>query len=424
MLQGSPVVKNRVGFKLTAKSVFIVANAFIWYLLAFYSLKICLLTQNATEENTLLILGVNTAAIALAGFIGTIIVGKYVQYKRFLYVWLSSGILLSLIPAILNLSNLTELTIISFLFGFYFGLGMPATMGYHSSLTRTEDRARTGGLTFLIVGITFAMTSLITQSSLLLISIILAVLRILGLIAFHNLRVPEQSRVIKNNKSSYSEIITNRSFLLYFVPWLMFTLINYMTIPIQQAIYPSQSSYETLAEIENIIMAIVAVVGGFIADKIGRKRLIIIGFVLLGVGYAIIGLASLNAANVNNSATLENSLLLYVSSVMFMIIDGVAWGIFYVLFVFTLWGDIALNKNSDKFYFLGVLPYVSAYLIQITFSPFLKEISYTMVFSFASVFLFIAVLPLIYAPETLPDKVIKDRELNSYIETARKKVAK
>jgi MFS family permease len=332
--------------------------------------------------------------------------------------------LLSLIPAILNLSNFTELILVSFLFGFYFGLGMPATMGYHSSFTKTEDRARTGGLTFLIIGITFAMTSLITQSSLLLISIILAVLRVVSLIAFHNLTVPEQTQVTKNTKANYKEILTNKSFLLYFTPWLMFTLINYMTIPIQQTIYPSHSSYETLAEIENIIMAIVAVLGGFAADKIGRKRLIIIGFILLGIGYAIIGLASVNAANVNSNATLENSSLLYFSSVIFMIIDGIAWGIFYVFFVFTLWGDIALNRSSDKFYFLGVLPYVSAYLIQLTFSPFLTDISYTMVFSFASFFLFIAVLPLIYAPETLPEKVIKDRELKSYIETAKKKAIK
>jgi hypothetical protein len=41
-----------------------------------------------------------------------------------------------------------------------------------------------------------------------------------------------------------------------------------------------------------------------------------------------------------------------------------------------------------------------------------------MIFSFASVFLFLAVLPLIYAPETLPEKTMKDRDLKSYIEKA------
>jgi hypothetical protein len=33
-----------------------------------------------------------------------------------------------------------------------------------------------------------------------------------------------------------------------------------------------------------------------------------------------------------------------------------------------------------------------------------------------------AVLPLFMAPETLPEKVMKDRDLKSYIEKAKKKV--
>jgi Sec-independent protein translocase protein TatA len=42
------------------------------------------------------------------------------------------------------------------------------------------------------------------------------------------------------------------------------------------------------------------------------------------------------------------------------------------------------------------------------------------IFSFASLFLFLAVLPLVYAPETLPEKVMKDRDLKSYLEKAQK----
>jgi nucleotide-binding universal stress UspA family protein len=46
------------------------------------------------------------------------------------------------------------------------------------------------------------------------------------------------------------------------------------------------------------------------------------------------------------------------------------------------------------------------------------------VFSFAAFFLFLAVLPLVYAPETLPEKTMKDRELKKYIEKAQKEAAK
>jgi hypothetical protein len=38
----------------------------------------------------------------------------------------------------------------------------------------------------------------------------------------------------------------------------------------------------------------------------------------------------------------------------------------------------------------------------------------------ASSFLFLAILPLLYAPETLPEKKIKERELKEYLKKASK----
>jgi hypothetical protein len=46
------------------------------------------------------------------------------------------------------------------------------------------------------------------------------------------------------------------------------------------------------------------------------------------------------------------------------------------------------------------------------------------VFSFTAFFLFIAVLPLVYAPETLPEKIMHQRELKKYLEKAQKIAAK
>lgn len=129
---------------------------------------------------------------------------------------------------------------------------------------------------------------------------------------------------------------------------------------------------------------------------------------MLGIGYAVLGLYQTEL----------------FGSIIYAILDGVAWGIFYVLFIFTLWGDLAQNRNSDKFYFLGALPFVSSYFIQLVFSPILEGLIPSTIFSFASVFLFLAVLPLIYAPETLPEKLMKDRDLKSYIENAKKKAQK
>ena len=119
-------------------------------------------------------------------------------------------------------------------------------------------------------------------------------------------------------------------------------------------------------------------VRGFIADKWGRKRLIIVGFIVLGIGYAVIGLTT----NV-------------YGSIIYTVLDGIAWGIFFVLFLLTLWGDLAQTRNSDKFFFLGALPYISSYFMQLLFAPYLQGILPTAIFSFAAFFLFFAVLAFI-----------------------------
>jgi len=250
--------------------------------------------------------------------------------------------------------------------------------------------------------------------------------RIISLITLHLMKTIQPSQAqSKEKKVKYTSVLTNRSFILYFIPWLMFTLINYMTIPIQSSII-NQETYTYLAQIEAMVTAIVAVICGFVADKMGRKRLSILGFVMLGIGYAIIGLATVGvgATIAGTTATVENSPNLMIASTVFIIIDGIAWGIFYVLFLFTLWGDLGQDKQSDKFYFLGALPYVSSYFMQLLFTPSLINIQAYTIFSFASFFLFLAVLPLFYAPETLPEKIMKDRDLKSYIETAKKKAGK
>jgi len=397
--------------KLATSNVFLVSNAFVWYMLAFNGLKFLLTAQNASQFDTLLIIGVNAGAIALSGIFGAFLADKVKDRKNFLYVWLAAGIGLSVLPLGLSAIDFNSILIISLVFGLYFGLGMPITMGYHSSYINIEDRAKIGGFTFLFIGLMFALITFIQLNSLLEICLILLILRAVALAVFYLIHNKQEPKV-ETKTSFFKNVISNKSFVLYFLPWCMFALINFMTHPIQQNIYPSEEYYLLLTAAENVFTAVFALVSGFIADKVGRKRLSIIGFILLGMAYAVLGLfGSVDALKLN-------------VSIFFTVTDGIAWGIFYVLFLFTIWGDLAQNGTSDKFYYLGALPYVSSYFMQLFFMPFLDQIGLTTIFSFASVFLFLAVLPLIYAPETLPDKLMKDRELKSYIENAKKKAAK
>lgn len=238
-----------------------VATAFIWYLLAFNTLRELTTNQNATASEALFIFGVNAGAIALSGLLGSFIIDKFKKRRLFLYIWIVSGIALSILPLALNVANINELTIISLIFGLYFGLGMPATMGYHSSFTNIEGRAKIGGLTFLIIGVSFAVISFIPFDSLILPCLILAFVRLIGLGFFHFMPITEEPNK-ETSKVKYTGIIREKSFLFYFIPWLMFTLINFMTTPAQNRIPEIENNPALFLVLENIVIAMVAVIGG------------------------------------------------------------------------------------------------------------------------------------------------------------------
>jgi Na+-transporting NADH:ubiquinone oxidoreductase subunit NqrB len=125
---------------------------------------------------------------------------------------------------------------------------------------------------------------------------------------------------------------------------------------------------------------------------------------MLGLGYAVLGLFP----------------EFTVSRYLYVAVDGTAWGMFVVIFFMVLWGDLAGSMNKDRYYLIGGLPFLLSWLIQLPVESIAESISIYTAFSFASFFLFLAVLPLLYAPETLPEKKIRDRELKSYIEKAKK----
>jgi len=194
---------------------------------------------------------------------------------------------------------------------------------------------------------------------------------------------------------TYKQVFGRHSFVLYFMPWVMFSLVDHLAAP-------KSPSGEYLL-VQAVFMAGAAVLGGFFLDSIGRKPVAIAGFAMLGLGTAVISFLGVSPIVVFFNA----------------MIDGVAYGFLFALFILTLWGDLSNNSSSDKYYALGVMPFFVSQLLGLTLDQqYRKLISTTMGFSFAAVFLFLAVLPLFYARETLPEKIMKERQLKIYVEKA------
>ena len=135
--------------------------------------------------------------------------------------------------------------------------------------------------------------------------------------------------------------------------------------------------------------------------------MLIFGFVSLGIAYATVGLLS----------------QLMFSWFFYLVIDGVAIGLLWLLLVIVLWGDLS-DLSSERFYAIGETPFFLAQIFSVVLTPYVTLISEGSSFSLAAFFLFLAVLPLLYAPETLPEKKIRDRELKGYIGKAMKEAQK
>ena len=344
-----------------------------------------------------------------SAFVGASLSNRLGRKSRFLSIWMILGIVLPFASLLINPTDVLSVTLLGLGFSLSLGIGLPSCMGYFTSNNAVETRGRLGGLIMLFTGMSVIVLKTFLAGDLFTQTLTLAAWRGFGLLSFVLLKPSETSRA-EAKTPSYKTIIRDRSFVLYFVPWIMFSLVNYMTIPVLDTVF-DQSMIATLLIIENGLIGVFAIIGGFLVDTVGRKRMAIIGFVALGLGYAILGLAPVS------------SLSWYFHTT----VDGIAWGILLVIFVTTLWGDLSHNAPSDKFYAVGVFPFFVSRFLPLVLADQIKSIipgnAYA-VFSFTALFLFLAVLPLIYAPETLPEKTMKDRELKNYIEKAQKEAAK
>ena len=409
----------RANIKPTIINIVLVSNAFVWYYFVIELLLSVVQNAQANQSTALLIWSLHFGGIAFSALAGALLAKRIKNRSRFILYWMFFGVLLSVISTQLNLTFLPNILALSLLYGVSLGFGMPSCMGYFADSIAVEKRGRVGGIIFLLTGLAIVAGGIVAGEGIESQTIILAGWRLFGLLMFLLfLKYWSAKETALNTKKPalYKSLLTQKSFLLYLIPWLMFALITNLTIPMQANIIQSMQnsgiiipSLDFLRSIENLLTAVSAVIGGFLLDFVGRKRMSIIGFAMLGLGYSFLGIFS------------ENPISWY----FYTFVDGVAWGIFFVIFVMIIWADLSNGLASEKYYAVGVLPFFISFFLRLVVGFDLSSvIPGEALFSFVAFFLFLAVLPLLYAPETLPEKTMKDRELKGYVEKALKQVQK
>jgi MFS family permease len=380
-------------------SIFLIANALIWYFSAAKVLEGLIISIAADYLQTLGIWSLHFAALTLSLIAGALLT-KWIDKKTFFIIWTVIGIVSPIILLVTPVTTFSTL-LVSLLFGISLGIGMPSCMEVFSQLTDTKNRGRYGGIIMLLSGLGVVVLALFYGDNIQLNAITLIIWRLLGLAIIPFQKIPKEQIVTK--EVSYPEVVKQRSFILYLAPWLMFCLVTHLSIPIQTSVIGN--FINTLTAVESAIIGVFAVISGFLIDKYGRKRVAMIGFIMIGTGYSVLGLAPNNME----------------SWLFYSVADGVAWGIFYVIFVMSVWGDLSVNGKSAKYYAIGVVPFFISKYVQFAVGNYVANISPYALFSFIAFFLFLAVLPLVYAPETLSDKIMKARDLQNYVKKALEK---
>ena len=402
--QMSFIKKSRILIRKYFLVFFLATTAFAYYYIISDVLTNITTNFSIHQSDKTVIMGLFYIGIGVSTFAGAVLSNKYISRGKLIHFWLLLAIFSSFLSFCIKNASISMLTMISLFWGITVGLGMPSSLALFADSTVVETRGRRGGLlAFVFNACLFGLALLLGEltSS----SKVQAFMIWLGFsFIFSILLRKEIMNITQETKNpKLLLILRERRFMLYLIPWIMFCLVNSLEAPILRNFFGNEF-FEFVIVTESAISSIFAIVGGFFADNVGRKIMAIIGFVVLGVGYAVLSLFS----------NVQTFWYLYI------VVDGIAWGIFVVLFFLVLWGDLAGNMLKEKYYLLGGWPFLLSWFVQLIIEPYVASISIYAAFSLAAFFLFVAVVPLMFAPETLPEKKIKERELKKYIEKAKK----
>ncbi len=336
-------------------------------------------------------------SIAISALIGSVAAGK-INRRKFVFLWLVTGILAS-VP-ILFFHGKEYLVIWGTVAGLSFGFGFPSCQAYLAESTIPEERGRVAGLgilvTFILVIFAFLLKAvfILEATSLLL---LLIGIRSLGFLSF----LLDPIERVENEAKPWRVVLGSRDFNFYLLAFILFLIAAGLVSLLWQAV-PSTEEYEAASEsgqvLRLLVLCVSAIIAGVAADRVGRKKPIVFGTIMLGVAYAIVGLFT-------TADTFFATLIL----------SGLAWGIIMVLYL-VIPGDLAFPGSTERFYTVGwVLPLML--YIGVEGSGSLIGVYPIDIFStILSIILFVSVLPVLFAVETLSESKIRERKIREHTE--------
>ena len=319
---------------------------------------------------------------------------KLLRYYIFYSVIINSLILfLQTGPIIILLCSLS---------GGAYGLGFPLVISIIRENTPVEKMGRVSGSVFFFNTLIYMILVFITGSNFYTTNQYIKMIIVIQLFSLTSMFLIKNLNFIPVFRTTtFSEALFSNSFILYFIPWILYNFANAIGSIITYSVNQTYSDiYNMLSGLVQLLgSSILLIIGGILVDRYGRKLTLLIGFIALGSSFA-----------------LYNFLTIPTIYVVTSLLSGMAWGSIIVSFLFVILGDYSTPGKGDIFYSLGV----SITMIFDVFSTIAKGYSLTefqtgIISPIISFALFFSVIPLLYAPETLPYEKIADRKVNDYL---------
>lgn len=340
--------------------------------------------------------------IVLSLFVSSLFVNRF-DKLRIIYLWATFMPILMFL--LLSVSDLIYVFVLLAVLAAIFSVGLLAYTAYLFSMTLPEERGR-------VVGIMVFISHLIVPAFLYLITTInpeyaIFVYIFLGVITMMIRFLKSRGPVIMTTEvSSTIRSYDKTTFILYLIPWLIFCSINWTSGTIITA-YLSRQFVE-IAFITYVSKYLAASFGallaGLFADWIGRRAALILGVIPYGVSTSFAGLAG----NVSTAFLLMQ------------ITTGFGWGIFLVLYTLVIWGDIASSKVCVPIYCAGFMPFYLLAGLGWLAVPEILQFSYRDVAFVSGLLIFLSNIPLLLAPELLPQAKVERMKFHLWILRAKK----
>jgi hypothetical protein len=392
------------GVRLTKRGFLVTMILHFTFLTWYYVFSILVLRHvvGSSAENHLMV----NASFNFIIVITLLLTSSFFHGFNELRIIYECSILASIVTIfLLFTSSIILRLVIFFITGIFFSIGQLAFFTYFWNLTVPEERGRVAGLAgffalpiFYIVG---GMAETFDLSGIVMLSVILS----LGTLVTKLLR-PEKKAMLTAKKDEKGYHPEKRTILLYSIPWVLFSLIN-MSLAKNVSLYAlkqvSSYFYLSLTGLQVIAAFFGALGGGIIADFFGRRLSLAFSLTLYGIASALAGLV-------------ENYEMFY----FVYAVNGLNWGILWVLYGSVVWGDLANKESCAKMYSIGLIIFYLGTGVGNFFTHQISQIPLIFSSLVSCLLIFLSNIPLLLAPELLSSDFRERIKLRLYMNLIRK----